>query len=460
MASKAWLVFFFVANIVLLYYYFHTMQSALSDEPTCKRPAGRNAFPGDWSRTNRSYNQLKLNLDWERIPRKSSPPPEELHDKWIVLTTVSLPTEDVKKLAKIDGWKVVVVGDTKTPAGWSHPNCVFLSVEKQKTLGYRIHDLIPYKSYARKNIGYLYAIQHGAKVIYETDDDNCPTSGKITFHLENTGEFYVYKTDSSVVNPYEHFGQSSIWPRGYPLDRIADPPSHTFIKCAEVETPVQQGIVNGDPDVDAIFRLTRKDKDVPLNVEFDADADPVVLPPKTLAPFNSQNTLFLYKGLWAMLLPTSVAFRVTDIWRGYWAQRLLWDIGSHLSFFPPNAVQVRNAHDYLADFTDEQQMNLHSSRFVKFLINWRSDKPAFFGRALDLGVEMYKNDLWEWHDVILTEAWLEDLVSIGYEMPLVQPISKPCKKFVGEETVLQPKEKPSSFLRAGKELQTIKFTGS
>ena len=174
-------------------------------------------------------------------------------------------------------------------------------MEKQKTLGYRIHDLIPYKSYARKNIGYLYAIQHGAKVIYETDDHNCPTSGKITFHLQNTGEFYVYKTDSSVVNPYEHFGQGSIWPRGYPLDRIADPPSHTFIKCAEVETSVQQGIVNGDPDVDAIFRLTRKDKDVSLNVEFDADADPVVLPPKTLAPFNSQNTLFLYMGLWAML---------------------------------------------------------------------------------------------------------------------------------------------------------------
>ena len=105
-------------------------------------------------------------------------------------------------------------------------------------------------------------------------------------------------------------------------------------------------------------------------------------------------------------------------------------------------------------------MNLHSSRFVEFLINWRSDKPNFFGRVLDLAVEMYKNDFWEWHDVIVTEAWLEDLVSIGYEMPLVQPISKPCKTFVGEETILQPNEKPSSFLRAGKELQTIKFTGS
>ena len=105
-------------------------------------------------------------------------------------------------------------------------------------------------------------------------------------------------------------------------------------------------------------------------------------------------------------------------------------------------------------------MNLRSSDFVEFLINWRSDKPDFFGRVLDLGVEMNYNDFWEWHDVILTEAWLEDLVSVGYEMPAVQPISKPCKKFVGKETVLQPKEKPSSFLRAGKELQMIKFPES
>lgn len=95
------------------------MQSALFDEPICKRPTGRNAaLPGDWSRAKRSHNQLKPNLGWEKIPRKSSPPLEELHDKWIVLTTVSSPTEDVKRLAKIDGWKVVVVADTKTPADW------------------------------------------------------------------------------------------------------------------------------------------------------------------------------------------------------------------------------------------------------------------------------------------------------------------------------------------------------
>ena len=41
-----------------------------------------------------------------------------MHEKWIVLTTINTPTADVKKLAGIEGWKVVVVGDTKTPADW------------------------------------------------------------------------------------------------------------------------------------------------------------------------------------------------------------------------------------------------------------------------------------------------------------------------------------------------------
>ena len=330
-----------------------------------------------------------------------------------------------------------------------------MSVEKQKSLGYRIHDLLPYKSYARKNIGYLYAIQHGAKIIYETDDDNSPTSGKITFYQQETGDFLVYKTDSILVNPYEHFGQSTIWPRGYPLDHIADPPSHKFVKCQGVDTSIQQGVVNGDPDVDAIFRLTRKDKNIDLKVEFDPDAQPVVLPPRTMAPFNSQNTLFLSKALWAMLIPTTVTFRVCDIWRGYWAQRLLWDIGSHLSFFPPNAVQYRNAHNYLIDFIDEKLLYHDSGRLVDFLDNWKSEKPDFFSRVLDLSVAMVHQGFWEINDAIITEAWLTDLVSIGYEMPAINAAPKSCTNTIDEEVEILPEEKSSSYLRAGSELKHL-----
>ena len=42
----------------------------------------------------------------------------EKHDKWIVITSINYPTEDVKKLAAIPGWKMVMVGDTKSPKDW------------------------------------------------------------------------------------------------------------------------------------------------------------------------------------------------------------------------------------------------------------------------------------------------------------------------------------------------------
>ncbi|XP_058967286.1 uncharacterized protein [Pocillopora verrucosa] len=406
-------------------------------------------------KSDKKLRQRTVDFTWNNIPRRSRPPEDEMHEKWIVLTTVNPPTADVKKLAGMKGWKVVVVGDTKTPTDWSYPNCVFLSIEKQKTLGYRIHDFLPYNSYGRKNIGYLYAIQHGAKIIYETDDDNSPASGDIAFHHQlETGDFYVYKTDSTVVNPYEHFGQTTIWPRGYPLERIADRSSHNFLKCRGADTSIQQGVVNGDPDVDAIFRLTRKDKGVDLKVEFDADAPPVVLPPNTMAPFNSQNTLFFNKALWGMLLPITVSFRVCDIWRGYWAQRLLWDVGSQLSFFPPNAVQFRNAHNYLVDFIEEKLLYHDAGRLVEFLVKWRSDENDFFSRVLDLSIAMVQEGFWKTDDAFLTEAWLADLISVGYEMPILKSSHKPCQEIIGE-IELPPKEQPSSYLREGGDLKLL-----
>ena len=44
--------------------------------------------------------------------------PAEKHDKWIVVTTVHAPTPAMKALAQIPGWKMVVIGDKKTPHDW------------------------------------------------------------------------------------------------------------------------------------------------------------------------------------------------------------------------------------------------------------------------------------------------------------------------------------------------------
>lgn len=42
----------------------------------------------------------------------------------------------------------------------------------QQRLHYHIVDHTPWRHFGRKNIGFLYAIEHGAEVIYDTDDDN------------------------------------------------------------------------------------------------------------------------------------------------------------------------------------------------------------------------------------------------------------------------------------------------
>ena len=103
-------------------------------------------------------------------------------EKWVVVTTINPPTDSIKKLTELpEPWKIVVIGDKKTKnEEWNifsnSTKLIFLSIESQIKLNYKTTQYIPYNSYTRKNIGYLYAIEHGAKEIYETDDDNIFTT--------------------------------------------------------------------------------------------------------------------------------------------------------------------------------------------------------------------------------------------------------------------------------------------
>jgi len=103
---------------------------------------------------------------------------------------------------------------------------------------------------------------------------------------------------------------------------------------------VQQGLVNGDPDMDAIFHLTRKQNGVAFDIRF-ADRQPVAIPHHVYTPFNSKNTLFTYDALWGLLLPVTLTSRASDIWRSYFMQRLLFDSPGSLIFTGPNVLQVR-----------------------------------------------------------------------------------------------------------------------
>ena len=105
--------------------------------------------------------------------------PHELKcDKWSVVTTIFEPSEAVRKQAHVAGWCLVVVGDKKGPLKYDieapQKNFVFLTAAMQEDLAkhFPLIGVLPWNHFGRKNIGYLYAILHGATMIWDFDDDN------------------------------------------------------------------------------------------------------------------------------------------------------------------------------------------------------------------------------------------------------------------------------------------------
>jgi len=357
---------------------------------------------------------------------------------WIVVTSISPPTPSVILLSRLPHWSLVVVGDSLSPPSYHIPGSIFLSLSFQRSLGYSIEPLLPINSYSRKLIGYLYAIQHGATVIYETDDDNLLINDLNGFLSSNQTQILHYYPNTNkilpVVNPYAYFGHPSVWPRGYPLESINDDISNEFYYDS-ANTLIQQSLANGDPDVDAIFRLTRKLKNSKIDIQFNSSQEPVSLPQGIFCPYNSQNTLHHYSAFWGLFIPTTVTFRVSDIWRSYWAQRLLWEIGGVLTFLPPMVYQERNVHNYLKDFEDEIMLYEQTGRLIKFLLKWKPKSEKIEEMMKELTKEMGKEGFWKEEEEKIMEAWIEDLKKIGYEYPKKKKIKK------GKKETIKRKEK-------------------
>mmetsp|Transcript_1762 Transcript_1762/g.4413 ORF Transcript_1762/g.4413 Transcript_1762/m.4413 type:complete len:150 (+) Transcript_1762:1-450(+) len=146
-----------------------------------------------------------------------------------------------------------------------------------------------------------------------------------------------------------------------------------------------------------------------------------------MAPYNAQATLWGRLALWGLLLPISVHGRVSDIWRGYFVQRLMWLTGQRLAFAEPWVRQIRNPHSYLADFQSEGPLYLRAGPLVRWLLSWNPSPRAIgkfgFVYAIDeLSVALYEIGVIELADVELQRAWLSDLLVIGYDFPeLVGP---------------------------------------
>ena len=96
----------------------------------------------------------------------------------------------------------------------------------------------------------------------------------------------------------------------------------------------------------------------------------LAFPATSYHPINSQNTVFLRDAFWALLLPVTTLWREDDIFRGYWTQRLMWEIGGNLVITGPTAYQLRNPHDFFLDYHMEHLMYQKTELLLQELNQW------------------------------------------------------------------------------------------
>ncbi|KAH0759805.1 hypothetical protein KY290_023298 [Solanum tuberosum] len=369
-------------------------------------------------------------INWNNIPAildKSTPYANFRSEKWVVVSVSDYPSDSLRKLGRIKGWQVLAVGNSKTPKDWNLKGTIFLSLEMQAKLGFRVVDYLPYDSYVRKTVGYLFAIQHGAKKILDMDDRGDVIGDDIGKHfdVELIGEdarqevILQYSHDNpnrTVVNPYIHFGQRSVWPRGLPLENVGEIGHEEFYtEIFGGKQLIQQGISNGLPDVDSVFYFTRKAGFEAFDIRFDEHAPKVALPQGMMVPVNSFNTLFHSSAFWGLMLPVSVSTMASDVLRGYWTQRLLWEIGGYVVVYPPTIHRYDRIEGY--PFSEEKDLHVNVGRLTKFLVAWRSSKHRLFEKILELSYAMAEEGFWTVQDVKFTAAWLQDLLAVGYMQP-------------------------------------------
>ncbi len=324
----------------------------------------------------------------------------------LVITSIAPPNTVLQGYAAAcskQGIHFIVIGDTKSPSDFKLDGCHFFSIEQQLKMSFQTAQITPTKHYARKNIGYLEAIQNGATTIIETDDDNLPYA---SFWEQRKKTWEVdFIEQKGWLNIYNLFTPKKIWPRGYPLEFIHQIATESG-SPKTIDCPIQAGLANQEPDVDAVYRLV-----IGEEVTFE-DRAPIVLGKHTWCPFNSQNTTWFKEAFPLLYLPATCSMRMTDIVRGFVAQRIAWANDWYIQFHKATVYQERNEHNLIHDFKGEISGYLNNDKIVKALSELElipNDCFTNLDRCYQCLVEL---EIVTIEELDILKAWKNDLNSI------------------------------------------------
>eukprot|EP00956_Cyclotella_meneghiniana_P025815 scaffold54634_cov23-Cyclotella_meneghiniana.AAC.2 len=325
--------------------------------------------------------------------------------KWGVVTTIFDPTDAILRLLSLD-WCLVIVPDLKTPKDYMAKlqslvedksstskqyaatadldRAFYLPVEEQELwaghhgfFGSFVRST-PWNHFARKNLGYLFAILQQAEFIFDFDDDNY-------FKLEDDGLVLDFLSDDPVNVLVAMLGTNAF--NHHPMMGATNNATYGTVAFKEDIPLSQVGVIqflaDNNPDIDAIHRIT---KPLPMNFQ---SSSAVLVPKHSFAPYNAQATIHSKLAFWGLLLPGTVTGRVSDIWRSYFAQCIFADTELRLVFAPPNIHQFRNEHNNLGDLIAEQDLYNKAGELIAYLSSWTSSETIGLLRGSNICTLVY-----------------------------------------------------------------------
>lgn len=329
----------------------------------------------------------------------------------LVITSISKPNPVLVSYAEgsiNNNVDFIVIGDVKSPQEFVLPGCDFWNIDRQSSMEFNLARLLPESHYARKNLGYLIAIKRGAEVIIETDDDNFPNDdfwlGRVPYHQANLVE------NAGWINIYRYFTDAPVWPRGFPLEEIQQPViAVDSFPIAEKYCPIQQGLADENPDVDAIYRLVN-----PLPICFSKHPR-LTIGKSSWTPFNSQNTTWFREAFPLLYLPSYCNFRMCDIWRSFVALRICHANDWGVLFHGPTVRQERNEHDLIKDFADEVPGYLNNATICNALeqLDIKAGKSFIFENILKCYKSLVDINVIGKDEIPLLKTWIDELIAIS-----------------------------------------------
>ena len=323
--------------------------------------------------------------------------------KNIIITTINKYSKtSIEEYSKHD-YNIIIVGDKKTPhSSYIDKNITYIHPDDK--IFHEFSDLLPFNHYCRKNIGYLYAIHNNAELIFDTDDDNFPLNNFSKWKNTISNSKTILKP--KMPNIMSLFTDIDIWARGFPLELIQ--------KKEKIETQIStdlerdkigiiQSLAEGDPDVDAIYRLTNKNYSG--DIVFDQNKS-FICKKNIFTQGNTQATIWVDRSIFFLLyIPCTVSFRFCDILKMYVAQKCMWEYDKLFCYISPIVKQDRNEHDFMNDFVSEYSMyksvfNIINNVFTDIKLN--GDKNDL----LVIYNELYKKNIVKKLELKIVKQWL------------------------------------------------------